>query len=102
MSDLAGTSTLASFVLNEYFLTKYTITKGTGVSSAHATGTALVISAWGCGRVKFNINIAMPVFWIPVSMAIVKASFADCLNNKAIIPPSTYPSHGKVTDAITI
>uniref|UniRef100_A0A1A9X1H5 NIF3-like protein 1 n=1 Tax=Glossina brevipalpis TaxID=37001 RepID=A0A1A9X1H5_9MUSC len=65
---------------------------GIGVIKELATGTAFVISAKGCISVKLTINIAMPVFCMPVSIAIVKQSFDDCLHIFAIIQPITLPS----------
>lgn len=40
------------------------------------TGTTVVRSACGCSKVVRKKNIAMPVFWMPVSIAIVNESEA--------------------------
>ena len=59
---------------------------------ATATGTTAARSPAGCDKVNHSMKIDIPVFWIPVSIAMAMMSFLSLLHSLEKRQPKAKPS----------
>jgi len=69
-------------------VTTNAIQSGSGMNMAMAIGPTMDMSASGCGSDSFISTIGRPVFWIPVSMAIVRTRAVGWRSSRATAPLS--------------
>lgn len=73
---------------DKHFMPIHAIVSGMGVIIEAATGTTLAMSLYGGGRETPSKTIAIPVFWIPVSMLIaVRSRFGRRSIDDTMNPP---------------
>ena len=68
--------------------------RGMGVKMADVMGATMLMSDSGWSSDSRSSTRAMPVFWIPVSMATVKTCWRGRRQTKATSPPSMKPRYG--------
>lgn len=67
------------------------ITMGIGVKMEHTMGASIPMSESGVGSDNWSMTMDIPVFWIPVSMAIVRILCLSCFLMKATRAPKANP-----------
>lgn len=87
--------------LDIIFLIIRKISSGAGVKIVTEIGTTCVRSAIGCSS-AVSKNIAIPVFFNPISTEIAIASSLDWQNIFPTIPPKRYPRQGNPSPATII